>query len=187
MVDSSHCQIPCLIKISEGNIFFEKQPFKQQIKRLLAKPWNYYIKKIIKKVQKIKTGFRPKNSSVQQKMQDITIPDLKLTAGDWVRVRSKTEIQSTLDNWNELRGCAFLANMWQYCGTTHQVLVSMKRFLDERDYKVKKCNGIILLNGVMCEGTPVFGDCDRRCHFFWREEWLVKISPPDSVHAEINP
>jgi len=103
----------------------------------------------------------------------------KLAHGDWVRVRSIEEIQATLDDWKELKGCGFLANMWQYCGTSQRVLVSMQRFLDERDYKVKKCKGIILLEGVMCEGTPVFGQCDRRCHFFWREEWLEKIPAPD--------
>jgi hypothetical protein len=51
----------------------------------------------------------------------------------------------------------------------------MERFLDERDYKVKKARGIILLEGVICRGTPVFGRCDRCCYLFWREEWLEKI------------
>jgi hypothetical protein len=175
MLDMSDCQIPCLVKIKEGTINFENQPIKQQVKRLLAKPWNYHIKRFLRRIRKAQSGSYVSN----KKGSAISGSGARLTAGDWVRVRSNEEIKATLDNWNELRGCAFLANMWQYCGTTQQVMISMKRFLDERDYKVKKCNGVILLNGVMCEGTPVFGSCDRRCHYFWREEWLEQICPPD--------
>lgn len=46
----------------------------------------------------------------------------------------------------------------------------MEHFLDERDYKVKKVKGIVLLEGVIYQGTPVFGRCDRSCFLFWREE-----------------
>jgi len=40
---------------------------------------------------------------------------------------------------------------------------------------VKKVKGVVLLDGVICRGTPAFGRCDRCCHLFWREEWLEKI------------
>ena len=92
-----------------------------------------------------------------------------------MQVRSREEIEATLDRWKELKGCAFLEYMWPYCGTTQRVLQTMERFLDERDYKVKKVKGLVLLEGVICHGTPVFGRCDRGCHLFWREEWLEKI------------
>lgn len=98
-----------------------------------------------------------------------------LSVGDWVRVRSEEEIRATLDRWHELQGCAFLEYMWQYCGSTQQVLQVMERFLDERDYKVKKVKGVVLLKDVICHGTPVFGRCDRCCHLFWRVEWLEKL------------
>jgi hypothetical protein len=101
-------------------------------------------------------------------------PD-KLKAGDWVRVRSWEEIQPMLDPFKETRGCAFLEDMRKYCGTKQRVFKSMERFLDERDYKVKKVRGVILLENVICGGTPAFGRCDRSCFLFWREEWLEKI------------
>jgi hypothetical protein len=41
-----------------------------------------------------------------------------------------------------------------------------RKFLDERDYKVKECCGIVILEGITCEGTKDFGDCDRSCFFF---------------------
>ena len=100
----------------------------------------------------------------------------KLNTGDWVRVRSWEEIQPMLDPFKETRGCAFLEDMRQYCGTKQRVLKSMERFLDERDYKVKKVRGVILLENVICNGTPTFGKCDRCCFLFWREEWLEKIT-----------
>jgi hypothetical protein len=67
-----------------------------------------------------------------------------------------------------------MPEMAQYCGTTQRVLKPMKRFVDERDLLVKKSRGIILLEGVMCQGTAEFGNCDRSCFVFWREEWLEK-------------
>lgn len=99
-----------------------------------------------------------------------------LKAGDWVRVRSWEEIQPMLDPFKETSGCAFLEDMRKYCGTKQRVFKSMERFLDERDYKVKKVRGVILLENVICGGTPAFGRCDRSCFLFWREEWLEKVT-----------
>jgi hypothetical protein len=55
----------------------------------------------------------------------------------------------------------------------------MKQFVDERDLRVKKVSGIILLEDVRCQGTAEFGSCDRSCLYFWREEWLEKIDSPE--------
>jgi len=114
---------------------------------------------------------------VSNKMATHEISGLKnLKPGDWVIVKSKEEIKETVNNWNQLKGCAFMEEMWPYCGTKQRVLKRVERFLDERDYLVKKCKGIVLLEGVMCQGTKDFGPCDRSCFYFWREEWLEKIS-----------
>ncbi len=165
------CQLPDLPKIAEGEQKDSDLPLLILFKRRFAKIWNYMVKSRLKKFDK----------SLPKKAAPSPFASEKLQAGDWVQVRSADEIKATLDRWNELKGCAFLADMWQYCGTKQRVLVRMERFLDERDYKVKKCNGIVLLEGLMCTGTPVFGRCDRRCHFFWREEWLQKISAERSI------
>jgi hypothetical protein len=173
----SECQIPCLPRISEGKARYDPQPWPLPLKRMLARPWNYYVKKTLKRVYFKWTAFfgavRPPSESSRTTSMDLTREDLK--PGEWVRVRSREEIEATLNPWKEMKGCAVLADMWQYCGTNQKVLKSMRRFLDERDYQVKKCRGIVLLEGVICQGTPVFGQCDRCCHFFWREEWLEKV------------
>ena len=98
-----------------------------------------------------------------------------LVAGQTVRVRSRAEIQATLDNWNHLRGCAFMEEMWPYCGTSQRVLKPVRRFVDERDHRLKKARGIVFLEGVHCQGTIDYGRCDRNCNYFWREEWLEKV------------
>lgn len=104
-----------------------------------------------------------------------TQPSQRLNAGDLVRVRSRHEIQATLNHWQSLKGCGFLEEMAGYCGTTQRVLKRVERFIDERDYRLKKASGIVLLDGVICSGTGKTGRCDRACFFFWREEWLEKL------------
>lgn len=98
-----------------------------------------------------------------------------LKPGDLVRIKTKEEVKSTLDRWNQLKGCAFVEEMWPYCGTTQRVFKPVEKFLDERDYLMKKCHGIVILDGLMCQGTKDFGKCDRSCYYFWRQEWLEKI------------
>jgi hypothetical protein len=101
--------------------------------------------------------------------------EAELEAGDMVKVKSWKEIKGTLDRWNELKGCSFMEEMLPYCGTRQRVFKKVRRFLDERDYRIKKCKGMVILDGVFCRGTIDFGSCDRTCFFFWREEWLEKI------------
>lgn len=98
-----------------------------------------------------------------------------LKAGDPVRVRSVEEIEATLNHSRRLRGCSFAPEMAHYCGTTQRVLKPVERFVDERDLMVRRTKGMVLLEGITCQGTKAFGRCDRNCYFFWREEWLEKI------------
>ena len=163
------CQIPCLPHMAEGRIASDPQSVVQHLKRTLAVPWNYYVKRCLKNAYRQFFG-----SKVRSKISQMSAVD-SLKVGDHIRVRSWEEIEATLDPFKELKGCAFLAEMKQCCGTTQTVLQVMERFLDERDYKVKKVRGVVLLEGVLCRGTPVFGRCDRCCHLFWREEWLEKV------------
>jgi hypothetical protein len=175
MARFDECQLPCLPDIAEGYAETGPQSLNLRLKRALAVPWNYYVKKNLKqflsKFSNLNSRLKP--SSREKPISASQASTLK--PGDLVRVRSREEIQATLNSWKELKGCAFLEYMWQYCDTTQQVLKPLERFLDERDYKVKKCKGVILLEGVYCNGTPVFGRCDRSCLLFWREEWLEKI------------
>lgn len=171
------CQIPSLPKIAEGTAHGDKQSLMNTIKRMFARPWNYWVKKNLKRAFTQLDAWKPKlqEPPTMNTVNTFAKAQYRLTAGDKVRVRSKDEILVTLNRFKELKGCAFLEDMWKYCGTQQEVLQPVERFLDERDYKVKKTRGVILLKGILCYGTPVFGKCDRACHLFWREEWLEKI------------
>lgn len=167
MTDLEGCQIPGLPRMAEGQISDASPSFLRRVKSSLAVPWNYYVKRWLKTAYHL---------SMDRQARQASLPvTVSLKVGDHVRVRSWEEIQATLDPFKELKGCAFLAEMKQFCGTTQTVFQVMERFLDERDYKVKKVRGIVLLDGIICRGTPVFGRCDRSCLLFWREEWLEKI------------
>jgi hypothetical protein len=184
MENLNGCQIPCLPLISEGKAEFEPQPLVKRFKRALAKLWNYFVKKYIKRmIIQIRNWYsrvrRTELSTVVKEKSEL----MGLKSGDLVRVRSLEEIQATLGAFKELKGCAFLEEMKQYCGSQQKVLKAMERFLDERDYQVKKTSGIVLLEGVYCQGTPVFGRCDRSCLLFWREEWLERLTGPSSINS----
>jgi len=67
-----------------------------------------------------------------------------------------------------------MLGMQEYCGTTQRVFRAVNRFVDERDYVVKRSRDLYLLQELMCQGTEIYGKCDRSCLFFWRGEWLEK-------------
>lgn len=107
----------------------------------------------------------------------VTSTEAPLQVGDLVRVRDREIIESTLNESRQYKGCAFMGEMWQYCGTVQRVMKRVQRFVDERDARVYKTSGIVLLENMICQGTADYGPCDRSCFYFWREEWLEKIEP----------
>ena len=179
-MNECHLQtVPCL-EAKEEPIGFKK--YVVDFKATFAKPWNFAVKPWLKKrYKRMQRMFPVLKTSVDFSSPDLTAeqnepqPVVELQAGDWVRVKSKEEIEATLNAFKEYKGCAFLDDMYQYCGTTQRVFIKVERFLDERDYKVKTSKGLVYLENLFCTGTKVFGRCDRRCFFFWRMEWLEKI------------
>lgn len=101
-------------------------------------------------------------------------PVIDPRAGDLVRVRSIEEIEATLCVRRQLKGCTFMEEMKPYCGTMRKILRPVTNAVGERDHKLKKIKGIVLLEDAICEGTRRFGPCDRCCYYFWRIEWLQK-------------
>jgi hypothetical protein len=142
-----------------------------RLKRVLKRRWRYVI-------NILSATIRPKAQNIES-FANAKTQAPALQPGDIVMVRPADDIKSTLNHWNQFKGCAFMEEMWPLCGTTQRVLKRVERFLDERDYTVRKCRGILILEGVYCEGTMDFGDCDRTCFFFWREEWLEKVGHKD--------
>lgn len=191
-LNECHLQnVPCL-EAEEEVIGLQK--YIVDFKATFAKPWNFVVKPWMKRnYKKWKRMFPQEKTRVDFSSPDIDLSEGKtapvleqLEPGDWVRVKSIEEIEATLDRFNELKGCAFLSDMYQYCDTVQRVFIRVERFLDERDYKVKSAKGLVYLENLFCTGTPVFGRCDRRCFFFWRVEWLEKLDQ-ESIQSESLP
>ena len=166
-MNHNQCQIYCVQTIAKH--ISRAGRFRQRLnrlKRIVKRRWRY----IVNWCCGVK---RAKGQSSCNEAEESKVDTLK--PGDFVRVRPRQEIRDTLDNWNQLEGCSFMEEMWPYCDTIQRVFKHVDKFLDERDYLLKRCKGIVLLEGVICEGTKDFGDCDRSCFYFWREEWLEKV------------
>lgn len=171
------CQIQCLDHMPDPNAKVILPPLVIRLRLKLTRRMDQRVKRaILEYGDHLFTWFAKltgKSDRSSAPATNATTTGFK--AGDLVRVRSKEEIEATLNFRRQLRGCTFMEEMEPYCGTTQRILKPVERFLDERDYRVKRCRGIILLEGLLCQGTERFGRCDRSCFYFWREEWLQKV------------
>ena len=175
---SSECQYHCLPVMAEGNAEVPPQSFTRRLKLIIRRRLSPDRERTIKKYSNSLLNWfaRLRGKNTRPAAPVTSVKATGFVAGDLVRVRSKADIEATLNHWGQLKGCKFMAELQPYCGTTQRVLKPMERFVDERDLRVKKCRGLVLLEGVMCQGTTEFGRCDRSCFLFWREEWLEKIT-----------
>lgn len=175
------CQVCYMPDMSEpmGAAALEGIPLRGRAKILLKRWFSPSFKRRVKaRTNRLIRRFpalTSRGEAVSLSSASAAAPAAHLAAGDLVRVRPREEILATLDAWKELKGCYFMPEMWAYAGTTQRVLKPVERIVDERDYRVRKCRGVVLLEGAICPGTELFGKCDRSCFFFWREEWLEKI------------
>ncbi len=168
-----------MTKISTGKAGDYNPPLKKRIKRIFSRHLSPHFKHELKLLlfdprQWLRKLIR-KQKRIMSPVRTINPDSIPLMVGDKVRVRSKEEILATLDRWGQLKGCSFIDEMGQYCGTIQEVFKPVHRFVDERDQNVKRTRGVVLLKNVLCQGTSTFGECDRSCFYFWREEWLEKI------------
>lgn len=179
-METPKCQIYCVEPMSEGVIRFRPKSVIQWAKVMLHRTLSPERKRAIKMfVDRLRKRF----GSAPEAPPSVAQTTTHLHQGDLVRVRSWEEIEATLGAFRSLKGLAFMPEMEPYIGTTQRVFKVLTRFFDERDYKIRHAKGIVLLDGVMCEGTTIFGPCDRSCFFFWREEWLEKLdtAPEEEV------
>ena len=171
------CQILGLDLMPDPNTEAILPPLSIRIKLTITRRLTPRVKRVILRYSDYIFNWSSRLSGRNQQASATSapIPATSMKPGDRVRVRSKEEIKATLNHWRQLKGCTFMEEMEIYCGTAQRVLKPVERFLDERDYRIKRTRGIILLEGLNCQGTERFGRCDRSCFFFWREEWLEKL------------
>lgn len=105
----------------------------------------------------------------------MTAKSSKLRVGDWVEIRSKDEILSTLDSDGRLDGMPFMPEMFAFCGKRFQVY--------KRAHKT--CDTVFPVRGrrvarsvhleTRCDGSA-HGGCQASCLLFWKDAWLKPIS-----------
>lgn len=101
--------------------------------------------------------------------------DLDLQPGEMVRVKTKKEIQQTLDTRNKNRGLWFDVEMVRYCGGRFRVLRRVHQIIDEKSGEMVHFPTV----SIVLEGVTNRGDYHQFCaqneYIFWREIWLEKI------------
>ena len=106
---------------------------------------------------------------------------LGLQPGDWVQVKSREEIEETLNDQGKNRGLWFDREMVPFCGKTFRVRRRIERLIDERTGKmVGLTSDCVTLDGAVCSGEQSFGRwfCPRKIYPYWREGWLRRVEAP---------
>ena len=99
--------------------------------------------------------------------------------GQWVEVRSLSEIVATLDEQGTLDGLPFMPEMIAHCGKRFRV----KRFANKTCVnadsvfigRLDEC--VVLQMLSRCDGSAHQG-CQMGCQFFWKTAWLFSVDPP---------
>jgi len=111
--------------------------------------------------------------------------------GDVVRVKSREEIERTLNPELLNRGMGFDAEMARFCGRTARVARRVDHIIDEHTGKMLVMRSpCLVLEGIICEGA-FSASCPRSITPYWREIWLEKISSapaptPASDRADVD-
>lgn len=120
---------------------------------------------------------------VTGKLQRTPVEKLDLQPGEWVFVKSREEIQATLDKTGRNRGMTFEPEMLPYCGKRYRVVQRVERIVDERTGRIKQLGNVgIILEDVICASayrTP----CPRANYLYWREIWLRRAEPDEVPQA----
>jgi hypothetical protein len=103
---------------------------------------------------------------------------LDLQAGEWVRVKSREEIEATLTDTGANRGLHFDIEMVPYCGQVLQVRGRVTHIVDEATGKMLQFSSdCIKLENAVCSGERSTGRwfCPREIYPYWRESWLERV------------
>jgi len=103
------------------------------------------------------------------------VESLGLQSGEWVRVKTKKEIEETLDRKGMNRGLGFTVDMIPDCGKTYRVLRRLEKMIDEPTRELIDLKDTVILENSVCHGCYILkGGCPRENFNFWREIWLQR-------------
>jgi hypothetical protein len=100
---------------------------------------------------------------------------LNLQPGELVRIKSKGEIEATLDHALHNRGLGFDPEMTPFCGRLARVRARVNQIVDEHTGKMIEIKSdCIMLEGVVCK-ADYHRFCTRKIYSYWREIWLERV------------
>ena len=102
-----------------------------------------------------------------------------------MRVRSASEIFSTLDASGTLEGLPFMPEMLKYCGRTLPVTRRADTTCAGAGV-VRRMRNTVHLQRIRCDGSAHDG-CQAACLVFWKEAWLERAGDGDQRDAPASP
>jgi hypothetical protein len=103
-------------------------------------------------------------------------PASRFKQGDWVRVRSESEIRATLDAEDKLRGLQFTPTQWACCGNTYGVERVVRRMIDD-SLRMRTISRAVVLGGVTCDDSAGTPGCGGACALLFKDDWLEPATP----------
>jgi hypothetical protein len=102
------------------------------------------------------------------------VEKIDLKPGEWVEVRSESEILATLDDQGALDGVPFMPEMLAHCGRRYQVYKRADKTCDTVTWTgVRRMERTVHLKMLRCDGSG-HGGCQAACLLFWKEAWLQR-------------
>ncbi len=141
--------------------------------------------RVVNKYQRMSRRFLPRWAliaggselpTLQGRLDRTPRAELGLQPGDLVRIKSKAEIEATLDRRNRNRGLEFDREELRFCGMTTRVAQKVERLIDGPTGRmITLSSDCWILEGVACPADH-HKLCARGIPSFWREVWLEKVS-----------
>jgi hypothetical protein len=114
------------------------------------------------------------------------VVSLNLEPGESVRIKSRSEMEATLDHKRTNRGLQICYEMTRCCGGQAEVRDRVDRMIDERTGKMIELSNTVTLRNIRKKRTTMpdsqclcgneTGDCPRGELMYWREIWLERAS-----------
>lgn len=99
---------------------------------------------------------------------------LDLQPDEWVQVKSRKEIEATLDPEGRSQGLRFEPEMVRHCGRRYRVAGPVRTIIVEETGQMVQLGHTVILEGVACQGICLH-NCPRANLLYWREIWLKRV------------
>lgn len=100
---------------------------------------------------------------------------LDLQPGEMIRIKTKEQIEATLNEDRMNRGMGFEEELARFCGNTARVQARVIKCMNEKTGELLTMKSpCIVLEDIVCAGA-YNASCPREYVAFWREIWLERV------------